>query len=39
MSYINEDMNFLIFQNFLDFIFIFQVFFRFISLKKKSKKG
>ena len=33
-SYRNEDMNFLIFQNFLDFILIFQVFFGAYFIKK-----
>ena len=37
MSYINEDMNFSIFWNFLDFILIFQEFLGFISLLKMQK--
>ena len=36
-NYVNEDMNFLIFYNFLDFILIFYVFFGFISLKNRKK--
>ena len=37
-SYINEDMNFLIFQNLLDFILIFQVFFRIYFIKIIAKR-
>ena len=38
-SYINEDMNFLIFPNFLDFILFFKYFFSDLFHLKVSKKG